>query len=123
MDSWLEKKLLCAIYPVLFDMCSRKSISVHEVWSEGWVIHFQVIPQGIIRSQWYELAVKLNSISLNNDKDLPVWKWTANKMFSVKSVYDHMTRNDSGVAYKRVWKVNIPEKIKKLCGYLNKKLF
>jgi hypothetical protein len=60
MDGWLEKKHLCVIYPVLFDMCSDKNISVHKVWSEGWVVYFQLIPQGIIMSQWYELAAKLN---------------------------------------------------------------
>jgi hypothetical protein len=43
--------------------------------------YFEVIPQGIIRNQWYELAAKLNSISLNNDKDLPLWKWNVNKIF------------------------------------------
>jgi hypothetical protein len=102
MDSWLEKKHLCTIYPILFDMCADKNISVHKVWSEGWVVHFQVIPQGIIRNQWYELAAKLNRIPLNNNKDLPLWSWTANNIFSVKFVYDHMTRGDSGVANKRV---------------------
>jgi hypothetical protein len=34
------------------------------------------------------------------------------RFFSVKSVYNHLTKNDVGVAYKRVWKVKIPEKIK-----------
>jgi hypothetical protein len=72
--------------------------------------YFEVIPQGIIRNQWYELAAKLNSISLNNNKDLPLWKWNVNKIFLVKSVYDYMTRNDAGVAYKRVWKAKIPKK-------------
>jgi hypothetical protein len=110
MDCWLEKKPLCAIYHIMFDLPSDKNISVHEVWSEGWVIHFEVIPQEIIRNQWYELAAKLNSISLNNNKDLPLWKWNVNKIFSVKSVYDYMTRNDAGVAYKRVWKAKIPKK-------------
>jgi hypothetical protein len=64
MDGWLEKKPLCVIYPVLFDMCSDKNISVHKVWSEGWVVYFQLIPQGIIMSQWYELAAKLNRFFL-----------------------------------------------------------
>jgi hypothetical protein len=122
VDSWLEKKPLCAIYPVLFDMCADKNISVHEVWSEGWVIHFQIIPQRITRSQWYELAAKLNSIYLNDTKDLPLWKWTANNTFSIKSFYDHMTKNDSGGAYERVWKAKIPEKIKIFMRLLEQKV-
>jgi hypothetical protein len=44
LDNWLEDKPLCVIYPILYDLCSNKKISLHEVWSEGWVIHFQFIP-------------------------------------------------------------------------------
>jgi hypothetical protein len=46
LDRWLEDEPLCVIYPTLFDSCSNKRISVYEVWSEVWVIHFQMIPQG-----------------------------------------------------------------------------
>jgi hypothetical protein len=35
----------------------------------------------------------------------------ANKQFLVKSVYDHLTKDDAGVACKRVWKAKIPEKM------------
>jgi hypothetical protein len=52
MDRWLDDKPLCVTHPVLYDLCSNKKISIHQVWSEGWVIHFHIIPQGIGRSQW-----------------------------------------------------------------------
>jgi hypothetical protein len=107
----LDYKPLCVAYPILFDLCSDKRISVHDVWCEGWVIHFQIIPQGLARGHWYELAAMLNNVSLNDDNYLPLWKWTANKVFSVKSVYNHLTKNESGVAYKRIWKAKIAEKI------------
>jgi hypothetical protein len=111
LDSWSEDKPLGVTYSVLFELCSNKKISVHEVWNEGWVIHFKINRQGIVKSQWYELAAKLNNVTLNETKDLPIWKWNANKQFSVKSVYEHLTRDDAGMAYKRVWKAKIPEKI------------
>jgi hypothetical protein len=122
LDMWLEDKPVCVIYPILFDSCSNKRISVYEVWSEGWVIHFQTIPQGVVRTQWYELATKLNRVSLRECNDLPLWWWTANKVFSVKSVYNHMTKNEVGVDYKRIWKAKLPEKIKIFMWLLEQKV-
>jgi hypothetical protein len=71
LDRWLDDKPLCVTYPILYGLCSNKRISVYDVWNEGWVIHFQIIHQEIARSQWYELAAKLNNVSLNDGKDLP----------------------------------------------------
>jgi hypothetical protein len=121
LDRWLDDKPLCVAYPILFDLCSDKRISVYDVWCEGWVIHFQIIPQGLTTDQWYELAARLNNVSLNDEKDLPLWRWNANKIFSVKSVYNHLTKNESSVAYKRIWKAKIPEKIKIFMWLLEQK--
>jgi hypothetical protein len=121
LDKWLDDKPLCVAYPILFDLCADKRISVHEVWSEGWVIHFQIIPQGLARSQWYELAERLNNVSLNGDNDVPLWRWMANKVFSVKFVYNHLTKHEPGVDYNRIWKAKIPEKIKIFMWLLEQK--
>jgi hypothetical protein len=68
--------------------------------------------KGVLRTQWYELISKLNNISLEESKDEVFWKWTSNKKFSVKSVYNVLTCDDHGISYRRVWKAKIPEKIK-----------
>jgi hypothetical protein len=62
--------------------------------------------------QWYVLATHLNNIHLNNERDRPIWKWTKSKKFSVKSVYEHLTKNENGPTYKAIWKTKIPEKVK-----------
>jgi hypothetical protein len=49
-----------------------------------------------IRDQWYELATKLNSVQLNEEKDEVYWKWTSSRKFTVKYVYDHLTKDDCG---------------------------
>jgi hypothetical protein len=121
LDKWLDDKPLCVAYPILFDLCADKRISVHEMWSEGWVIHFQIIPQGLARSQWYELAERLNNVSLNDGKDIPLWRWTASKVFSVKSVYNHLTKHESGADYNRIWKAKILEKIRIFMWLLEQK--
>jgi hypothetical protein len=35
----------------------------------NWVVQFKTKIQGLIRDQWYELATKLNSVQLNEDRD------------------------------------------------------
>jgi hypothetical protein len=65
---------------------------VYEIKEKGWVIQFKVRLQGIIRAQWYELATKLNRVTLDEEVDVVHWKWNVNKIFSVKSVYEHLTK-------------------------------
>jgi hypothetical protein len=67
---------------------------------------------GLIRDQWYELAARLNEVDLNDDKDKVVWKWITIERFTVKSVYDQLTKTDSGPSFKTIWKTKIPEKNK-----------
>jgi hypothetical protein len=49
---------------------------------------------------------------LNRDKDVTIWKWNKSGKFPVKSVYEHLTRNNVGLPFNRVWRAKIPEKIK-----------
>jgi hypothetical protein len=45
-------------------------------------------------------------------RDEVYWKWTPSKKFTVKSMYEHQTRDDCGPKFKRIWKAKIPEKVK-----------
>jgi hypothetical protein len=51
---------------------------------------------------WYELATKLNGVTLDEGANIVQWKWCANKKFSVKSVYEHLTKEDRGSNFKKV---------------------
>jgi hypothetical protein len=112
-DNWLDDRPLCQSYPILHELCWNQQCSVLDVKNAEWVVEFREKLQGVIRGQWYELAGKLNNVRISDDKDITLWKWTANKRFSVKSVYDHLSRDESDPNYKRIWKAKIPEKIKK----------
>jgi hypothetical protein len=46
------------------------------------------------------------------EKDRPMWKWSKSGKFYVNSVYEHLTRNEDGPAYKSIWKAKVPEKVK-----------
>jgi hypothetical protein len=70
------------------------------------------------RDQWYNLAQKLNEVVMNESMDAAVWKWAASKKITVKSVYDHLTKNDNGPAFKNIWKSKLPEKIRIFMWFL-----
>jgi hypothetical protein len=85
------------------------------------VVEFRERLQGVIRGQWYELAGKINNVRLSVERDIAIWKWTTNKIFSVKSVYENLSRDECGPNNNRIWKAKIPEKLKSLCGWLSSK--
>lgn len=102
LDSLMDGIPLCQIYPILFELATYKKCSVCEVKDNDWVIQFKIGLQGKVRAQWYELADSLNTISLNIESDVTIWKWTDSKKFTVKSIYEHLIKEDSGPGYKRV---------------------
>jgi hypothetical protein len=60
------------------------------------------------------------SCALGQQKDKPLWIWGKHKKFSVKSMYAHLCRGEPGDANKRIWKAEIPLKIKIFMWLLNK---
>jgi hypothetical protein len=52
-----------------------------------------------VREQWYDLATKLNNMSMNDNTDHVIWKWSGRKQFMVKSVYQQLTKDDDGLSY------------------------
>jgi hypothetical protein len=46
------------------------------VTGAGWVVQFRIVLPPIVRNQWFDLASKLNIISLNEVKYEVRWKWT-----------------------------------------------
>jgi hypothetical protein len=105
----LDDNPLCQAYPILFELATNQRSTAKEVKENGWVIQFKTRLQWMVRAQWYDLATKLNNVCLN---DSVFWKWTPSKTFTVKSVYEHLTKDDCGPKYQRIWKAKIPAKIK-----------
>jgi hypothetical protein len=97
---------------MLFNEAVNQKCSVLEVKEWGWVVQFKTRLQGVMRAQWYDLASKLNRFPWHEEKDVAFWKWSASKKFTVKSVYNHLTKTDDGPNFKRVWSAKVPEKIK-----------
>ena len=49
---------------------------------------------------------------LREADDLILWKFEKNRKFSVKSLYNALTKNDVGPSHKLIWKSKVPQKIK-----------
>ena len=112
LDSWLAGKPLCISHPVLFDMCLDKYISVYHVLTQQGQIQFRRWLPPLLFEQWINLLNKVYYHPFMNSKDIPIWKWNKSKMFSTKSVYEHLTKESSRNQFKHIRKARIPYKIK-----------
>jgi hypothetical protein len=65
-----------------------------------------------LRVQWEVIWEDANNFQLEDSADVVFWNLGKNGKFSVKSVYDGLTKNDCGFFHKRIWKGKILAKIK-----------
>jgi hypothetical protein len=89
---------------------TRKPLYMRWLWLDALCSSKIRLPP-VIRDQWYILAQKLNEVVLNEEQDKVIWKWSATRKFTIKSLYSHVTRNDNGPAYSNIRKSKLPEKI------------
>jgi hypothetical protein len=54
----------------------------------------------------------LDTIALVSRDDIPIWDWTKNGQFTVKSIYKDLSSFGIDRSFKRLWKAKIPLKIK-----------
>jgi hypothetical protein len=96
---------------MLYELSLNQKCSVHDVKMSGWVISSNPFCK-VLRAQWYSLAERLNNVTLSDENNQVLWKWSPSKVFGVKSVYEHLTQNGNGPDFERVWKAKLPVKIK-----------
>jgi hypothetical protein len=51
-------------------------------------------------------------VTLSQDNYQAIWKWSKSGKFTVKFVYEHLTKRDEGPSYSRVWRAKMTEKNK-----------
>jgi hypothetical protein len=62
--------------------------------------------------EWDEIWRKATNFQLTDSQDDIFWTLGTKKRFTVKSVYDGLTKNENELYHKRIWKGKIPAKIK-----------
>jgi hypothetical protein len=120
-DVWLGDNPLCLTYPVLFDLCMEQNCSIFVVAQKGWVLGFKVRLHGVVRDQWYCLVAALNNVILTGEVDASIWKWSPKKKFTVKLVYDYLSRDVVRPQFREIWSSRFPEKIKIFMWLLEQK--
>jgi len=49
-----------------------------------------------------DMIAKVYAYPFAPSTDISLWKWNKNGLFSTKSVYEHLTKNDMGISYKNI---------------------
>jgi hypothetical protein len=111
-DRWLYDKPLDILFPDLFKMAQHQDISLAEAKMNPDKITFSRWLVDQWQKQWEHITSELSKISLNDSDDIVLWRFGKKCHFSVKSMYDMLTVNDSGSYFKKIWKSKIPNKIK-----------
>jgi hypothetical protein len=97
------KKHYLKIVPVLFELCENKNITAAQAMNGvpivfgRWLFHE-------LRVIWEKVWQDASNFLLNNTPDSVVWNLEKGGRFTVESLYDGLTRNESGVYHKRIWK-------------------
>jgi hypothetical protein len=111
-DTWLYEKPLNILYPNLFKLCEQPDISLYSVKMNSLVITFTRWLVDDLREHWNNILRDVSNIILDTSDDVILWKFGNKGSFTVKSVYNALSTNDVGPYHKKIWKGNIPAKIK-----------
>lgn len=73
-----------------------------------------------LRTSWNIIWHDVRNFQVVNEPDVIGWKLGKSNKFTIKSVYNGLTKSDIGLFHKRIWKGKNPAKIKKfLCLMTN----
>jgi hypothetical protein len=111
-DPWLYDKPILFVAPTLFILCDQKDVNVADVKCGRIHITFRRWLTDDLQTCWNLIMTDVEEFQLQDVEDRIVWKLGKNKMFSVKYMYNALTKSVSGPNHKRIWKGRVPPKIK-----------
>ncbi|PNT60803.1 hypothetical protein BRADI_5g05195v3 [Brachypodium distachyon] len=111
-DCWIHSQPLKELFPDLFRICEEQEVSVQYMHSRRWNFRFRRWLDCSLQEQLRMLHDLLFQWGPNADVDHPKWKWTKAGIFSVKSMYSHLTNRGPDRTFRHLWKAKIPLKIK-----------
>jgi hypothetical protein len=95
-----------------FNLCNEYDLTVAKAASSGWQFTYRRWLSDDLQAQKIKLRELLDMITLVPEDDIPVWDWTKNVQFAVKSVYKDLSSAGIDIFFKHLWKTKIPLKIK-----------
>jgi hypothetical protein len=116
---WLGDSSLANQYPSLYNIAQRKNVLVANVLSQSPLnIEFRRVLNGNKWNDWLHLCQRLMMVSLSNQLDKFVWKFTKTCVFTVKSMYLDLMNEDAQFLHKYLWKLKLPLKIEIFMWFL-----
>lgn len=86
---------------VLFELCENKGVTVAQAMN-GTAITFRRWLFDELRTIWNKILNNSNSFLLKSDSDVIFGSLENSGKFSVKSLYNGLTKNDSSTYHKRI---------------------
>lgn len=111
-DTWLYDKCISLLFPDLFKMSQQKEISVHDMLTNPQRMSFSRHLVDRWRLDWGKITEDASNLTVKPGENMVCWKFGCNGRFTIKSVYNALTVNDSGPYHKKIWKSKVPAKIK-----------
>lgn len=111
-DSWLYEQPICVLFPELCKMAQQQNATVAEAVLAPHNLSFSRWLVDKWLRQWNKIKADMAQIQLNDCDDLVSWRFGKHGAFTVKSMYDCLSVNESGPYHKEIWKSRIPNKIK-----------
>ena len=97
---------------IYFPCVKQQDLTVFQFKSDPQLVTYTRWLVDIWRVEWDNILVDAASVQLCEGDDIVTWKFGCHGRFTVKSVYNALTKNDTGPYHKKVWKGKIPAKIK-----------
>ena len=110
-DPWIYEEPLSSHTPLLYEICENKNITV-ACALKGDPIRFRRWLHTEIRNEWEKFWKDASKFQLEEHENIVIWNLGKNNKFTVKSVYNGLTKNDCGFYHKRIWRGKIRAKIK-----------
>lgn len=118
-DRWLYDQPIAPIYLDLFKMVQQQDITLAEVTRN---LHLLTFSRWLVddwERQWNSILDDMSRISLKDCNDSVYWRFSKKGLFSVKSMYDSLTANDSGPYHKKSGRVGSLVKSKSFSAWLS----
>lgn len=74
-DTWISQRPLCVLYPVLFDLCEEKNITVYQFLVKDGNLQFTRWLSSLLFEQWMGVIDLVYSFPFGNQDDVILWKF------------------------------------------------
>jgi hypothetical protein len=120
-DTWVGSIPFSIRYPAIYTIVRDPHATVANVMATSPLnVSFRRALVDNNLNVWNSLVAQLLNVEIGEGSDTFRWDLTQTGKFSVKSMYSYLINTSPPVQHKKIWKLNIPLKIKIFLWYLQK---